>query len=390
MKRKRNFKVFAIILGSCIFLIFSHSVFAEDEKMPIIVDGDHVEFFNEEKKVVASGNVSIEYKETKLLADKVVVYSQTKDCEAEGHVRLIYENGSLEGDKILYNFQDKMGSIINADIATSPYYARSPLTKKLSDKELVLRRGYFSTCDLDRPHWKILAKRVYIYPEDRVVAKNASFFIGNWPILTLPQYVHLLNDRRPRVRVVPGKDKDWGYYLLTAWRYYINDQVKGRLHLDYRERKDFAHGIDLNYRPKGFGEGSLRTYYMHERAIVPDHLYDTPRDTEERERFRVEWRHKWQITPSTNILWQYHKLKDADFLKDYFDREYEIVASPNTYMQLTHAQYMYSLNLLLEKRINRFTSTLEKLPEISLETIDFKLGDSRFYFKSDNLFSIHI
>lgn len=375
-----------IVIGLVAALI-AVSALAQEEKLPIVVDGDHVEFLSEEKQIVASGHVIIKYKDTQLIADKVTVYSQTKDVVAEGNVKLEYEKGTLEGDKILYNFEDKTGSIINAQIDSEPFFGKSPLTKKVSDRELILRRGAITTCDLVKPHWRIIAKRIEIFPEDRIVAKRASFFVGNWPFITLPQYVHLLNDRRPRVTVVPGKDRDWGYFVLTAWRYYINEGAKGRLHLDYRERKDFAHGVDFAYKPKDMGEGLLRTYYMHERAIESNRIFSEERDTKEKERFRIQWRHKWQIDPVTGILWEYNKMKDGEFLKDYYEREYHIAASPKTYMQLTQAHDIYSFNILTEKRVNRFDATLEKLPQISLETIDFRLGESRFYLKSDNEFS---
>ncbi|MEW6009130.1 MAG: LPS assembly protein LptD [Candidatus Omnitrophota bacterium] len=383
IKTKKNFFIFFWLFNFLsIFLLLP--AFAQEEKMPIVVNGDKVEFMNEEKKIIASGHVVIEYKDTKLVADKVVVYSQTKDIIAEGNVRLDYEKGTLKGERVVYNFQDKTGSIIGANIKAEPFFGKSPISKKISERELIMRRGYITTCDLPKPHWRIAAKQTQIFPEDRIVAKDASFFIGNWPILTLPQFVQVLNDRRPRVTVVPGKDKDWGYYLLTAWRYYFNEGAKGRLHLDYREKKDFAHGIDLSYKPKDMGEGLLRTYYMHERAIQSKNIWAEDRNTLERERFRIQWKHKWQINDKTGLLWQYNKVKDSEFLKDYFFREHEIDKTPNTYAQLTQAHDLFSLNMLLEKRVNRFMSTVEKLPQAKLETTNFRIGSSKFYFKSDN------
>lgn len=375
----------SVLLNSLI--IFSTNASALEEKIPIVVDGDHVEYFNEERKIIATGNVRIEYVGAKLKADSVVVYSQTKDVVAEGNVRLETDKGILEGSKILYNFENKTGSIVGADVEAKPFYAQAPTMNKVSDRELVINRGYFTTCDLSDPHWRIIAKRVLIFPEDRVVAKNASIVIGNVPVITLPQYVHVLNDKRPRVAVEPGHDKDWGYYLLTAWRYYINEGFKGRIHVDYRERKDFAEGVDLAYKPPGMGAGLLRTYYMHERAIQSKHIWDKDRDTIERERFRVQWRHKWQIDPATGLLWQYNKMKDSQFLFDYFRREYEIDETPTTYAQFTNAKDIYAFNLLVEKRVNRFLSELERLPQAKFETTNFRLGDSHFYFKSNNDFS---
>lgn len=388
---KENFRYLIFIcLGiicSSLFAFPSPSL-AVEEKIPIVVDGDHVEYFNDERKITATGNVRIEYKETKLFADSVVVYSATKDIVAEGNVKLQTENGTLVGNKILYNFENKTGSIVDADIETAPFYAKSSNINKVSDRELMMRRGYLTTCDLSDPHWRLVAKQVLIFPEDRVVAKNVSIIIGNITVATLPQYVHVLSDKRPRVTVVPGHDKEWGYYLLTAWRYYFNEGLKGRVHLDYRERKKFAEGVDLSYAPPDMGTGLLRTYFMHERAIEAKHIWQEDEGSiEKRDRYMVEWRHKWQIDSATNLLWQYNKFKDDQFLYDYFRREYEIDKAPNTYAQFTHAESSYLLNVLVEKRVNNFFSAVEKLPQVKFEMLDSRIGESNFYVKSYNDFS---
>jgi lipopolysaccharide assembly outer membrane protein LptD (OstA) len=44
----------------------------------------------------------------------------------------------------------------------------------------------FTTDDNPDPDWFIKAKRIEIYPEDRVVFHNPKFYVGKVPILWLP------------------------------------------------------------------------------------------------------------------------------------------------------------------------------------------------------------
>ena len=108
-----NNKTKVLSFGICALLLFCHLCFgichlslAQEEtvKEPVIVNGDKVEFFSAEKKVVAEGNVIITQKDTKLVCDKVTVYSQTQDAIAEGNVHFYYDNGILEAEKFIYNF----------------------------------------------------------------------------------------------------------------------------------------------------------------------------------------------------------------------------------------------------------------------------------------------
>ncbi len=380
---ERFIRRFALaIFTLAVFLFLAVSVSAEERKQ-MIVNGDKVEFFTEQKKITAEGNVVIVYQDAKLTCDKVVVYSDTNDAVAEGNVRLYSAKGNLEGEKLVYNFTRKTGIITGAKLQSlaPPFYGAAKNIEKFSDQHLGFKKGFITTCDLAKPHYRLTTRRIEIFPGEKIIANDVRFVIGKATLFYLPRFTQVLNDKRPSVTVMPGYDKKWGFYLLQAWRYYFNENSKGLLHLDYREKKDFAWGIDYSYKTPKTGEGLIRTYYMNERSIEAKRTF-LPRisPTIEKERFKAEWRHKWQINENTNAIWQYYKLKDAKFIKDYFEREYEKDEQPKSFLLLTHTFPWASLNFDVEKRVNHFFATTEKLPEIKLDVFNQKIGDTRFYF----------
>jgi len=352
------------------------------DRRPIEVNGDRVEFFAESNKVTAEGNVVIKYQDTRLTCKKVTVYTQTKEAFAEGDAHLYSSKGEISGENLTYNFDKQTGMLYDAKLTAIPFYGAGKSIQKINANEMLANQAYITTCDLEKPHYRLRSKQVQIFPGNKVVAKNVSMVIGDTPIFYIPKYVQVLNDKRPWVAVTPGYDKKWGMYLLQAWRYYFDENAKGVIHLDYREKKDFASGFDYSYKMVNFGEGIIRTYYMNERSIQSKRIWDEPRNTVVKERFKGEWRHKWQIAPQTQAIWQYYKLKDREFLKDYFKREYEKVPDPKSFFLLTHTLPSATLSFDVEKRVNNFFATTEKLPEIKLDTIDQKIGESRFYFKN--------
>ncbi len=233
-----------------------------------------------------------------------------------------------------------------------------------------------TTCDLKKPHYRLQARKFEIFPGDRVVARNVTVRVGSIPVFYIPKFVQRLDEKLPHVRIVAGTSKEWGYFLLQAWRYNFNQYFNGRLNLDYREKKDFAWGWDNYFNTPLLGKGAFRTYYMNERNINSKHLYEVPRDTTERERFRIQLLQSKEINDDTNMVLQFNRMRDSDFIKDYFFREYEKGYSPNSYLLLTNTKPYHSLNLLIAKRFNRYSAETEKVPELKLDVPSYQLGET--------------
>jgi len=75
---------------------------------------------------------------------------------------------------------------------------------------------------------------------------------------------------------------------------------------------------------------------------------------------------------------------DADFLKNYFYREYEKDQQTRSYALTSHNYSNATLSLMLEKRLNQFYSETERLPEVKLETVDYKIMDTPFYYQNQS------
>lgn len=379
-------KIFAVALASA-FLLFCKSAFAQDDKKAVVCNGDIVEYFEQERKVVGTGNVVIDYEDVKLTADKAVVYIDTKDAYCEGNVVLYQEEGIFTGERIVYNFETKKGRLVKGAGVTPPVYEKSEETDKVGEKEVMMRRGYITTCEFEKPHYRIQSKSISVFLGDKVVARNALFFVGNYPIMWFPRYRYSLIEDRPHILVIPGYDKQWGMFVLTKTRYEINADAKGNILLDYREKRDFASGLDYIYKTKKFGKGKLRLYYMDERKLT-DRIYSDTRTLErEHERFRVQLRHKWRVDKNTLGIFEYHRMTDDTFIKDYYYREeYEKQKTPESYASVISTQEYYTLSFLAKKRINRFETVTEEVPKISLDLRSYEIGNSKFYYKGDMVY----
>jgi len=376
-------KIFLI----CIFLIFLScgiSYAAQGDK-PIEVNGDQVEFFPKEKKIVGKGNVTVDYEGIRLTCDRITVHSETKDSVAEGRVVLKTEGSELKGRKITYNFGTKTGEILKASAKSGEWYIFGDKIELLSNATYRVIDGYLTSCGLAKPHYKIVAKTVTIdSANNKVSANDVSVKVGNTPIAYLPKYhFDMKAEGWPSVNVIPGKKSKWGAFALNSYRYEIDDENALTFRLDERSKWGLAEGVDYKYSLSNFGNGLLRTYYTNQRDVDRNEAQKG-----EQQRYRVQLRHRWDINDHAMAIMEYHRQSDTTMTKDYFYREeYEREASPESYIYVLDAQPEYSLSFLARKRVNHFQTVTERLPEARFDLKDQRLFDMPLYFKTDTTFT---
>lgn len=348
-------------------------------KTPIEVNGDKVEYFQEEKKVVGTGNVSITYQDVVLTCDQITVYLDKKEGIAEGHVKITQKDAYFTGEKISYNFETKKGEIIKGYINAKPFYGKADKIEKVAMKEQAnLERGYVTTCDLEKPHYRVQARRVRIYLNDRVEAWHILMFVWDVPVLYFPYYVQSLKDTKTHITVTPGQSKEWGYYALTAYRLNLNDFNKADILLDYRSKKGLAEGINYYYDTRKIGDGAFKFYFTNEQQFAYE------KTGEERNRYRFQERHRWDIEGmDTTAQVEFNKLSDIDVIKDYFYNEFEEEGDPDNYISFITTKRDYSIELLARKRFDKFFDVVERLPEVKINIPNFKVGDTPIYYKAE-------
>lgn len=366
---------------------------------PVTIRGDQVEYFDSLHKVVASGNVVATYRDTKFTCDQATIYTVTKDAYLRGQVRLVQPQGLMKGREMIYNFGTKKGTVLEAEGEAGPWRTVGDEAQKVAGTSVLLRPGYITSCDFEEPHTRLQAKEIRVFLDDKVVLRHVVMRVGNLPVFYLPSYTHPLDDKRPRVTIIPGKSKQWGLFVLTSWRLYLTENLQGRILVDYRERKDLASGVDLKYKLPEGGEGLLRTYYTHQRDIQREHLWSgllTSKEqpgTLEHERFRVQLRHRWDIDPATRATVEYNALKDATVVQDFFLREMEQQPTFPTYLSLVRSTAWYGFTFLVNKRVNKFETLTQQWPSIALNIRPLAIpwlptwNEWRWYYQSSFSYS---
>ncbi len=377
-KRRSN-----IIIVCSLILLATRAYAAPAEeikpKAPIVVNGDKVEYFHEEKKVVGEGNISIDYEDVKLTCKKVTVYLDTREAIAEGDVKITQKDNYFTGDKMNYNFDKRTGRAIDAYLNYYPFYGKSQDVEKVGENQTNIERGYITTCDLDKPHYRVQARQVRIYTDDKVIAKHIILFVGSVPIMYLPYYIQPLKDYSSGITTMVGHDSDWGYYALNSLKFDYGEMFKGRWRLDYRTKNGLAFGVDDNYKLPGLGQGAVRFYYADEDnpylTYEPDGIHEG--------KYRVQVRHKWQVTDDDLFTLELNKVHDDNFMKYYFEKEWDEQGQPDNYLSFITTKEDYTTTFLARVRLDKYYDVVQRLPEYIIDIPQYNI---KYYGENSPLY----
>src|SRR6056297_2865582 len=108
-----------------------------------------------------------------------------------------------------------------------------------------IKGGSFTTCDLEEPHWHIVAEQITIYPDDKIIAKNISWYEGDKKIFTLPSFMIFLRGKN-QLPYLPdiGQSNSEGWYFKNQFNYVEDASSYGSIYLDLMEKKGIGAGIE--------------------------------------------------------------------------------------------------------------------------------------------------
>jgi lipopolysaccharide assembly outer membrane protein LptD (OstA) len=316
-----------------------------------------------------------------LTADSATVNVQSGETVADSRVRIQQGDQLWAGDHIRYNFLTRQMESEQFRTGKSPVFAAGEkLSGDVTNDVYRAQNAYVTTDDVADPAVKVRASSITIYPGKSVHARNGVLYVGGVPVFYFPYYSRNIGRRANNFDFVPGYRSRFGPYLLGSYRWFLDEEVDGELHLDYRVKRGVGGGPDLNLHMGRWGETSLKYYYLRDDDPTAEaHGLSIP---ENRQRFYLGY----NATPYTNLnvkaLLRYQS--DPLLLHDFFEKEYRENPQPNTFVEINKLWSNFSLDTYVQPRINDFFETVERLPDIKLTSFRQQLGESPVYYESES------
>lgn len=159
---------------------------------------------------------------------------------------MIYKGTKIYSDKIYYNFKNKSAYTKKTTLINHPWICKSEKLKKEENK-LELENPSFTTCDNEKPHYKMEASMIYIYLDDKIETWHTVMYLGNIPVLYFPYYTQSLKSNKLPLEFKFGHNKISGFYVLTKYNHYFDYYNETSLGWDYYELQGNKYSININY-----------------------------------------------------------------------------------------------------------------------------------------------
>jgi LPS-assembly protein len=329
----------------------------------------------------ATNGVYVRYGNAVLLADQIVFNPQTAEVSADGKVRIQQEGQIWVAEHALYNFETHQMQSEQFRTGKSPVFASGHgLYGDVTNRVYYATNAFVTAEDMDRPTFKVRAKRLTIIPGKKIIAQSATLYVGDVPIFYFPFYSRNLGPRANNFNFVPGYRSSFGPFLLGTYTWFLNEQLDGAIHADYRQRRGFGVGPDVNYKLGQWGSGTFKYYYLHD----DDPQAGTNPDSIPENRQRVWF--SYQGSPATNLyvksLVRYES--DSRVVREFFEGEYRQNPQPNTFVEVNRFWDNFNLDAYVQPRVNDFLETVERLPDIKLTGYRQELGATPIYYESES------
>ncbi|MBP1669074.1 MAG: hypothetical protein H6Q21_1440, partial [Bacteroidetes bacterium] len=179
------------------------------------------------------------------------------------------DNETFDSDTLMYNFKSRKGVIKNIVTKQGDGFLHSKQTKRLSDGQIDVKGGKYTTCDAPHPHFYIGLTKAIAIPDDKIVSGPAYLVMEDVPIpLALPFGFFPNTTERASGIIIPkyGEEKNRGFYLRDGGVYlalndYLDLTVLGTLY----SRGTWGVSATTGYRKRYKYNGSFFAQYYRNR-----------------------------------------------------------------------------------------------------------------------------
>lgn len=259
---------------------------------------------------------------------KEVLASYTYDKDSNRIGLPIFTDGSeeIEAAKIRFNFDTKKGYILEMKVKQDENFLYMEVAKRQANEEVHFKKGRFTHCDLEEPHYHFQLSKAILIPQKRIVSGPMNLWIKGVPTpLGLPfifipqkkqnQHNHGIIFPQFAIQSPYGMGfQNLGYYIP------INDSLQTTVYANLYSRGSWGLSNSTDYKIRYKFDGNLNVGYQLFKAGFPD-------DGSQR-KLTVRWTHRqsekanpfWNFNASVNFNSDNATKTSLEVLnKDYFN-----------------------------------------------------------------------
>lgn len=259
-------------------------------------------FRSREGTVEAFGDASVSRGPSQLEADSLF-YDRESETVATFGASILSENQSkTEGVDLRYDLERQSGRLGGGTTTYAPWILEGADMAKIGERTFLVEDGYFTTCELEEPHYTFRSDEIKLRQNDVIVASPVVLYFSDIPVFYLPWYVEpVVRGRhsgflRPKIGLNTllfnaGRERnvqDLGYY------YVFNEYADALLAADWYTESRFIVRFDTRYNMRYAFQGDLHyeTVWNRQddsRSTLVQYRHDHTFSRETRANVDVNW-----------------------------------------------------------------------------------------------------
>jgi hypothetical protein len=262
-----------IALGACAAVGFSPGQAFAQEEIPVTLRAKAFRYDRATRRLVATGDVVVMYQDVVIHADRLEANLETNDVRAEGHIFIEVAGQKIRGAALEYNLTTRRGRLTQSvaeytgPLVLGTVFIRAEVVEGLLGAATTARQAFCTTCEGPNPVVYLTAQEITVYPNDKIVGRRVTVWIGGRKTVTWPYFVIYIREQRAsRLLPVAGYSEAEGYFLKTFYSYAVNENHYGYLRLDLMEKLGIGYGVEHAYRLRG-GEGVAFLYRLENKQL---------------------------------------------------------------------------------------------------------------------------
>jgi LPS-assembly protein len=395
----------------------------DDPNEPWHINADEISYDKKLDQYIAKGNVAVTKNGKNLTADFVRFDQKTRKVLAVGHAIMTVGDDVLIGSRMEMDLEAETGTVYNGTIflEADHFYLRGDKISKTGPASYATDKGCFTTCDGDRPSWKITGENVKVTVEGYGHVTHAALWARNVPVLYSPWLTFPVKRKRQTGLLPPQigySNRRWLEYNQPFYLV-IDDSKDATFYLHHMGRRGNKIGVEYRYVLDENSKGTLMYDYLNDEKVdngdpVADadwgYFGDSyPRPNSDRYWFRMK--HDTVLPFALSAKLDIDYVSDQDYLLEFehgytgFDETYEYFlktfgreidayddAIRTNRLNFNRIWSQFSFNGELrwyDDVINRrqgdsMSTILQKLPFIEFDAAKQPILTSPFYYDLDS------
>lgn len=261
---------------------------------------DSIIYYAQNQVVHLYGQAKVVYEDMTMNADyikielnKTLVHALgLPDSSGKVQGTPIFNQGGSEYkvERVSYNYRSKKGYLSELRTKEGEGYVRGTDVIRTPDNEFGIQKSYYTTCDLDTPHFHIHAAKLKIIPDKKIITGPANLRIEGMPTpLVVPFGIFSIKKGQSSGIIIPtyGSSINRGFFLRGGGYYFgLGDKADYMVTGDIYSQGSWALNNLLRYSNRYRFNGQLGVNYADNKfGNLEDPAYSRSKD------FRVTWIH---------------------------------------------------------------------------------------------------